>query len=179
MTEAGAMTEQTRDLGLAFPTGLFSLSHVALPFPMYDSLYGLQPDEPENFGVNLGAIAPRGERGVLIVDLDALVRVSSNPFFPYIRALEDGHGRSRPKGGVRGLSCRPAQILRRSNAHQPGGDDGPHGATRAGAASATPMMPNMAPRMTMANRVQAGGTLTASFWISGATTKPSMVWMTK
>jgi alpha-beta hydrolase superfamily lysophospholipase len=84
VTEAGATTEQTRDLGLAFPSGLFSLSHVALPFPMYDALYGLQPDEPENFGVNLGAIAPRGERGVLIVDLDALVRVSSNPFFPYI-----------------------------------------------------------------------------------------------
>jgi alpha-beta hydrolase superfamily lysophospholipase len=84
VTEAGAVTEQTRDLGLAFPTGLFSLSHVALPFPMYDSLYGLEPNEPENFGVNLGAIAPRGERGVLIVDLDALVRVSSNPFFPYI-----------------------------------------------------------------------------------------------
>jgi alpha-beta hydrolase superfamily lysophospholipase len=82
--EAGAVTERVRDLGLAFPSGLFSLSHVALPFPMYDALYGLQPDEPEHFGVNLGAIAPRGERGVLIVDLDALVRVSSNPFFPYI-----------------------------------------------------------------------------------------------
>jgi hypothetical protein len=51
---------------------------------MNDALYGLQPDEQEGFGVNLGAIAPRGERGVLIVDLDALVRVSSNPFFPYI-----------------------------------------------------------------------------------------------
>lgn len=84
VTEAGAVTEQVRDLGLAFPAGLFSLSHVALPFPMYDALYGLEPNEPEKFGVNLGAIAPRGERGVLIVDLDALVRVSSNPFFPYI-----------------------------------------------------------------------------------------------
>jgi alpha-beta hydrolase superfamily lysophospholipase len=84
VTEAGAVTVQPRDLGLAFPSGLFSLSHVALPFPMYDALYGLQPDDSENFGVNLGAIAPRGERGVLIVDLDALVRVSSNPFFPYI-----------------------------------------------------------------------------------------------
>ena len=39
---------------------------------------------PGGHEVNLGAIAPRGERGVLIVDLDALVRVSSNPFFPYI-----------------------------------------------------------------------------------------------
>lgn len=84
MTEAGSTKEHTRDLGLAFPSGLFSLSHVALPFPMSDALYGLKPDDPEEFGVNLGAIAPRGERGVLIVDLDALVRVSSNPFFPYI-----------------------------------------------------------------------------------------------
>jgi alpha-beta hydrolase superfamily lysophospholipase len=84
VTEAGSTKEHSRDLGLAFPMGLFSLSHVALPFPMSDALYGLKPDDPEEFGVNLGAIAPRGERGVLIVDLDALVRVSSNPFFPYI-----------------------------------------------------------------------------------------------
>jgi alpha-beta hydrolase superfamily lysophospholipase len=84
VTEAGSTKEHSRDLGLAFPMGLFSLSHVALPFPMSDALYGLKPDDPEEFGVNLGAIAPRGDRGVLIVDLDALVRVSSNPFFPYI-----------------------------------------------------------------------------------------------
>ena len=84
VTEAGSTEEHRRDLGLAFPSGLFSLSHVALPFPVSDALYGLKPDDPQEFGVNLGAIAPRGERGVLIVDLDALVRVSSNPFFPYI-----------------------------------------------------------------------------------------------
>ena len=83
VTEAGAVTEQTRELALAFPSGIFSLSHVALPFPMSDALYGMEPDKAEDFGVNLGAIAPRGERGVLIVNLDALLRVSSNPFFPY------------------------------------------------------------------------------------------------
>jgi len=84
VTEAGAVTEQTTELALAFPPGIFSLSHVALPFPMSDSLYGMEPDKSEDFGVNLGAISPRGERGVLIVNLDALLRVSSNPFFPYI-----------------------------------------------------------------------------------------------
>ncbi len=83
VTEAGDTTEQVRALDLAFPRGIFSLSHVALPFPLSDSLYGLQPDESEYFGVHLGAIAPRGERGVLIVNLDTLLRVSSNPFFPY------------------------------------------------------------------------------------------------
>ena len=43
------------------------------------------------FGVHLGAIAPRGERGLLILNLDALLRVSSNPFFPYLMArIEEG-----------------------------------------------------------------------------------------
>lgn len=84
-TEAGATEEKQRPLDLAFPREIFSLSHVALPFPMGDSLYGLQPDPAdEDFGVHLGEIAPRGERGVLIVTLDTLVRVSSNPFFPYL-----------------------------------------------------------------------------------------------
>jgi alpha-beta hydrolase superfamily lysophospholipase len=83
-TEAGATTERTRALGLTYPAGFYSLSHVALPFPMNDSLYGLTPDPTENFGINLGALAPRGERNVLIASLDALLRVSSNPFFPYM-----------------------------------------------------------------------------------------------
>ena len=85
VTEAGTVTEQVRSLELAFPPGIFSLSHIALPFPMDDSLYGMQPDKTDEFfGVHLGSIAPRGERGVLILNLDALLRVSSNPFFPYL-----------------------------------------------------------------------------------------------
>ena len=40
VTEAGATTERTRALGLIYPREVFSLSHVALPFPMNDSLYG-------------------------------------------------------------------------------------------------------------------------------------------
>jgi alpha-beta hydrolase superfamily lysophospholipase len=91
MTEAGAVEEQSRALGLSYPPGVYSLSHVALPFQMSDSLYGMQPDPEENFGVNLGAIAPRGERNTLIVSLDALLRMSSNPFFPYmIERIEEG-----------------------------------------------------------------------------------------
>jgi len=92
-TEAGATAENTRALGLAYPPGVFSLSHVALPFPMTDALYGLQPDSAEDFGVNLGAIAPRGERGSLIVSLDSLLRMSSNPFYPYmIGRIAEGFG---------------------------------------------------------------------------------------
>jgi len=92
VTEAGTVTDQVRPLDLAFPPGIFSLSHVALPFPMDDSLYGMQPDKTDEFfGVHLGSIAPRGERGVLILNLDALLRVSSNPFFPYLlKRIEQG-----------------------------------------------------------------------------------------
>ena len=34
--------------------------------------------------VRLGTLSPRGERAVLTVPLDTLMRVSSNPFFPYL-----------------------------------------------------------------------------------------------
>lgn len=91
VTEAGATVEQTRELGLSYPLGVFSLSHVALPFPVSDSLYGMFPDPFEQYGVSLGAIAPRGERGTLIVSLDSLIRMSSTPFFPYmLERIEQG-----------------------------------------------------------------------------------------
>jgi hypothetical protein len=41
----------------------------------------------------LGTIAARGEVGALIVSLDTLLRMSSNPFFPYMIArIEEGIG---------------------------------------------------------------------------------------
>ena len=82
--EPGTVAERTRALTLAYPSGVFSLSHIALPFAIDDPLYGMQPDSAEHFGVNLGALAIRGERGTLIVSVDALTRMSSNPFFPYM-----------------------------------------------------------------------------------------------
>jgi hypothetical protein len=60
---------------------------------MNDSLYGLNPDPAEDFGIHLGALAPRGERNVLIVSMDALLRISFNPFFPYVLGrIEEGIG---------------------------------------------------------------------------------------
>src|SRR5512137_3031858 len=82
--EAGQTTWTVRPLGLYYPKDVFSLSHVALPFPPTDALYGLQPDGTEDYGIALGAMAGRGERGALVVSLDALLRVSSNPFFDYV-----------------------------------------------------------------------------------------------
>jgi len=82
--DAGTATERVRPLGLAYPPEVFSLSHIALPFPVEDGLYGLRPDPRDDFGLNLGALATRGERGTLVVSLDVLNRISSNPFFPYV-----------------------------------------------------------------------------------------------
>ena len=99
VVEAGATTERSRMLGLAYPREVYSLSHVAIPFPVTDALYGMDPGTDEDFGVNLGAMTTRGEVGVLILPLDSLVRVASNPFFPYMRArLEEGI-RGGPGGG--------------------------------------------------------------------------------
>jgi hypothetical protein len=96
-TDAGATTEQVRALGLSYPAENFSLSHVAVPFPPDDPLYGSHPDGTENYGINLGALAPRGEVGVLIVALDSLLRTSSNPFFPYmIQRIDEVIGKSLP-----------------------------------------------------------------------------------
>ena len=77
-----------RPLDLPYPAGIFSLSHLAIPIPPDDPLYGTQPDPASRaeFGLNLGALDARGERGALIVDQDFLTRLPSNPFFPYLLA---------------------------------------------------------------------------------------------
>ena len=92
VTEAGAADEVVVPLpGLSYPRDVYSLSHVAIPFPMDDSLYGLEPDPADDYGVNLGAMALRGETGTLIVSLDSLIRMSANPFFPFMLSrIEDG-----------------------------------------------------------------------------------------
>ena len=81
---AGQTEETIEILGIEYPADIFSLSHVALPFPMSDSLYGRYPNPRNQYGISLGAFAARGERSVLVVGLDSLMRLSSNPFFPYM-----------------------------------------------------------------------------------------------
>lgn len=67
-TEAGTVCEQTRPLGLSYPPEVFSLSHIAVPFPPTDGLYGSHPDPAEDFGIALGALAARGEVGALVMN---------------------------------------------------------------------------------------------------------------
>jgi alpha-beta hydrolase superfamily lysophospholipase len=95
---AGSAREIRRDLELSFPPGVFSLSHIALPFPLDDSLYGIAPQGEPEFGVHLGAIAPRGERNTLIVSLDALARITCNPF--HALAMEKIDAVIPPRAGL-------------------------------------------------------------------------------
>ena len=77
---------ESQPLGLAWPPEIFSLSHVALPFTPDDELYGRTPRTSTGDVVRLGTLSPRGERAVLTVPVDTLMRVSSNPFFSYLAA---------------------------------------------------------------------------------------------
>jgi len=82
---AGTLDEVERPLDLAFPSGVFSLSHVALPFPVDDPMYGLTPRQDEFFGIRLGSLHLRGESNTLIIKADADMRLYSNPFYPYMQ----------------------------------------------------------------------------------------------
>ncbi|HCJ8594697.1 TPA: hypothetical protein NV742_004558, partial [Escherichia coli] len=44
-----------------------------------------KPDVLNRYGLSIGTIALRGETSTLLVGLDTLMRVTSNPFFPYMK----------------------------------------------------------------------------------------------
>ncbi len=81
--KAGAGEATGTATGLKWPTGLFSLSHVALPFPPDDPLYGARPPARQSF-IYLGKPELRGERGVLAVPPAELMRLRHNPWFDYL-----------------------------------------------------------------------------------------------
>jgi alpha-beta hydrolase superfamily lysophospholipase len=81
---AGDTTQQVYPLALAYPRTVFSLSHLALPFPITDPMLGLEPDLSEDYGIRLGTLGLRGEVGVLVLNAESTMRLTSNPFFPYL-----------------------------------------------------------------------------------------------
>jgi alpha-beta hydrolase superfamily lysophospholipase len=70
---------------MKWPHGVFSLSHVALPFSPDDPIYGAAPPR-ERKGPYLGLPEVRGERRVLAVSPGSLIRLRHNPFFDYLLA---------------------------------------------------------------------------------------------
>jgi hypothetical protein len=79
----GGEVVNERMLEMAWPDGVFSLSHVALPFPPDDPVYGLAPQQDRRLPA-LGQIDLRGETGVLQIPASQLLRLRYNPFYDYL-----------------------------------------------------------------------------------------------
>ena len=93
----------TQALGLAWPRGVISLSHIALPFPPDDPIYGERSPEDSDT-VFLGQMAIRGERGLLQFSSDWLLRLRHNPFYDLLEArtlewMDDASGRGGGNSG--------------------------------------------------------------------------------
>jgi alpha-beta hydrolase superfamily lysophospholipase len=76
-------------LDIPWPADVYSLAHVALPFAEDDPFYGrVHPERSP--GIQVGGLALRGERGVLAIGASAMLRLTWNPFYPYLekRVLE-------------------------------------------------------------------------------------------
>jgi len=90
-------TEATVEpLGLGWSEEMISLSHIALPFPPDDPVYGEGPQlDPDR--VFLGRMSILGERGLLRFSADWLLRLRFNPFYDVLETrtlewLEDAGG---------------------------------------------------------------------------------------
>ncbi|MDP3940046.1 MAG: alpha/beta fold hydrolase [Deltaproteobacteria bacterium] len=79
----GQSGSATTDIELTWPRSIYSLTHLALPIPANDPLYGGE-DQGKSPGIRLGSLALRGERGVLVIPADDMLRLRWNPFFPYV-----------------------------------------------------------------------------------------------
>ncbi len=83
-TASGSREMTARPMGLAWPPMVFSLTHIALPFPPSDAVFGTGAPGETTEGLRLGALEPRGERDLLLVPVEQFMRLSYNPFYPYV-----------------------------------------------------------------------------------------------
>ena len=105
--------ERDEELGLSWPLDTYSLSHVAIPFAPGDGLYGVRQPDDQPDTRRISELQPRGERGVLIMPLDQLMRLRYNPFFPYMaRRIVDFVGATS-----RAASESTATVRGRGHAH--------------------------------------------------------------
>ncbi|NKF52631.1 alpha/beta fold hydrolase [Shewanella sp. WXL01] len=75
--------DQFKTLNYIWPQDVFSLSHVALPFPANDPLYGVDVADDYPF-IRIGQAIYSGERGLFSVPPSDMLRQKWNPFYPYV-----------------------------------------------------------------------------------------------
>ena len=73
-----------RELKYAWPGSLYSLSHVALPFPPDDEIYGFEPYPGDSAFPQLGRAQMVGESGAMVLPASLFTRVRANPFHDYM-----------------------------------------------------------------------------------------------
>jgi alpha-beta hydrolase superfamily lysophospholipase len=73
-----------RPLPLEWPDDVFSLSHVALPFPPDDPVYGDHARGPDGPLRTLGTLQMRGEKNALALSAADQLRLRANPFHAYV-----------------------------------------------------------------------------------------------
>jgi alpha-beta hydrolase superfamily lysophospholipase len=81
---AGEIEPVVEETTYSWPDDIYSLSHIALPFRIDDPVYGDgSVRSAEDRGIAFGALAPRGERGVLLLTPNYFLRMRYNPFMGY------------------------------------------------------------------------------------------------
>lgn len=105
-------TEVVREhLDAAWPPSVYAISHVAIPFPPDDPVYGNR-DNTDSKQLHIGGIELRGENNVLAIPGSMLTRLRYNPFYSYqsgrigefmkqIAARRTRSGTVRPATGTR------------------------------------------------------------------------------
>jgi alpha-beta hydrolase superfamily lysophospholipase len=83
--QPGVKKDVVTPLNISWPPDVFSLSHVALPFPPDDPIYGATPDPDKTHPwITLGAISVHGERGKMLFPDSYFMRLRNNPFHAYM-----------------------------------------------------------------------------------------------
>jgi alpha-beta hydrolase superfamily lysophospholipase len=88
-TNPFSRTLEEKPVGLQWPVGVYSLSHVAVTFPPDDPLYGTGPVLSTGT-LRFGNLYAKGEKGVLLLSDGDLIRMRYNPFFAYVKERVEG-----------------------------------------------------------------------------------------
>ena len=81
---AGQTAPLKVETSMMWPEGIYSMSHIAVPFRPDDPVYGDgSATESARQRVVFGSLAPRGEEGVLRLNSAYFLRTRYNPFFSY------------------------------------------------------------------------------------------------
>ncbi len=109
--QAGSGQVFETPLGMAWPDGVFSLSHVALPFPPNDPIYGGKPYRGDVYPwITLGSVALRGERNLLLFPDNYFLRLRYNPFYAYLARRVRGFCRAGQRHTLQRIVMPKAEI---------------------------------------------------------------------